>query len=163
MPVTTPTLLYAGLLKDMRTVCRAADLDDDRVYMAIEPFPDDRFESCVQLIPSTGAAQHPTAGHGLIEEEFQIVVWRRLELDAAKEATARLIDDALGLLSLVDRIRSGPNGNDGMIQSMADGQATIPVRWLRSDKPSQPPAGTIFSQRADTYIVGAAMHWGNTT
>jgi len=158
MSTTTQRAIYAGILSDLHTAADAEEIGVHRDYIYITPMPlftqaDDRI---IQLIPSVPVVETETVGIGLVEEEFRVCVWVRNYLDQAMRSTLRLTDSTLGALVTMGEVRQT------LIQSTANGEATIAVRWLQGGTPieSEEEAGWMYYE--DTYTIGYEVVWGSS-
>lgn len=150
MANTTEEKLYRGILRDLRN---GLDLDESRIYIAIDAFQDSRFDECVQIIPDVPQSQHPISGVGLVETQFKVVCWKRVALDVAQEGTERLINETFGLINRCSKVQTI------LIQGLADDNAKIPITYIRSEKQTEPKEGFIWCQRGDTFNVGFMRDW----
>jgi hypothetical protein len=134
----------------------AVEDDTSDVFIAAQPlfFPA-MGQSVVQVIPGVVNAQQETAGHGLVSERFQVVLWHRLFTDLGGQSTELITNETMGALAICRKIRNV------LIQSLLDGLATIPVRYIQTSQAADPPIGTaagwvMFSL---TFEVGYEIAW----
>jgi len=125
--VTTQHSVYRGILDTLETDL-AALIDAAHIYISPVPIFSPTDDQFVQLVPGSMSPRHPKSGTGLVDEEFRVVVWSRLDVDQYGHSTSRITSSTLGVLKLVDTIHLS------MLQEVAIGSepdVVIPVTLVR--------------------------------
>ena len=158
MPVSKRHDIYRGLLETVKTV---AGVDDAFIHLSAQPTFSQENDVLVQIIPGGAEAQAPRAGHGLVEEDFRVVTWRRLHADQARREDVALSSASLGLMEIESKVMTA------LIQDLPDSEATlratIYVRFIRGSSYSNSPdaPGWIFGEL--TFRVGYEVTWPDPT
>jgi len=157
MAAVTRHEIYRAIIETIQTV---AGLDDVFIHLAVQPTFNQSNDVVAQVVPGGAEAQAPRAGHGLVEEDFRVVVWRRLHLDQQARGDERLANDTLGIMATEDGIM------DALIQSLpAEGASTkglVFVRWIRSSSYSDSPDAPGWILGEMTFRIGYEVNWPTT-
>jgi len=150
MATTTQREVYEGLLTDLKTV---SDVHDDFIYITPMPVFSPADSLFIQLIPGVPLPQTEVSGLGLVEETFKVAVWTRVFLDQSGHSTERITDATFGVMKTIGDVRQV------LIHSTANGESTIPVRWISGSTPTESDAEPGWVYYEDTYQVGYEIVW----
>lgn len=154
MPIAKRHDIYRALLETVKTI---SGVDDAFVHLAAQPLFSQESDVIVQIVPGGAEAQAERAGHGLVEEDFRVVTWKRLHADQARRDDIALSSASLGLMEIESRVMTA------LIQDLPDSEtvvrATIYVRFIRGSSYSNSPdaPGWIFGEL--TFRVGYEINW----
>lgn len=125
----------------------------NNIYVAYQPIFDPTSNEAIQVIPGTPITTHPDTGVGLIEEEFQVAVWKKVLLDQLVHSTAKITNASIGILTTITAVRRT------LIQSWLDGHATVPVVFLQGSAAAEHDADMGWVMLTDTYRVSYQINW----
>jgi len=151
MAVTTQRAIYAGLLSDLRA--GSTGVHDDYIFITPLPLFVQADERIIQLIPGVPNVATEDVGLGLIEEDFRIAVWARVYLDQSGHSTEKITDSTYGVMKTMELVRQV------LLQSKADDEATVPVRWINGSAPQETAEAPGWVYYEDTYRVGYEITW----
>ena len=150
MAVTTQRRIYQELLVDLRGL---TGVHDDYIFMTPVPLFMQVNKTVVQLIPGVPNIATEDVGVGLVEEDFKVVVWTQVWLDQTGHSTEKMTNATYGVMKLMETVR------EQMIQSDANGYATVPVRWISGSTPQETADAPGWIYYEDTYRVGYEVDW----
>ena len=149
MAVTTQRAVYAGLLADLKGI---SGVHDDFIFMTPIPLFVQADKTVIQLIPGVPNITTEDVGLGLVED-FKIAVWTQVWLDQTGHSTEKMTNSTYGVMSLMNTVRQL------MIQSTANGTATVEVRWISGSSPQETGDAPGWIYYEDTYRVGYEVTW----
>ncbi|QDP48624.1 MAG: hypothetical protein Unbinned97contig1000_9 [Prokaryotic dsDNA virus sp.] len=151
MGLTTQREIYEGILVDLKA--GVSSVHNDYIYVTPMPLFSPADSVYIQLIPGVPTIQTDITGLGLIEETFKVAVWARVFLDVSGQSTERITDSTYGVMSVMGEVRQA------LIHDNANGEATIPIRWISGSNAveSNDAPGWVYYE--DTYQIGYEITW----
>ena len=122
------------------------------VYMVEAAIDESIAQYAVQIIPTSDTAKHPISGVGLIEVNFEIVVWWRAMFDPVNRAT-ELIAGNYGAEQFLTGLRQV------LIQNNLDGALTIPVLFMSGGKYEAVPELDGWLRVSESYVMHYEIPW----
>lgn len=139
--MATPGQTPTDLLTVLAAIVAKVELvvGEGNVWISAEPiflgvsYPGDLY---VEVVPGTGTDDKSRSGFGLVLDQVQIVVYKRLFTDLPEQHTQLLADASVGLLKTVKDI------TNKLTQNFLDGLLLVPLYPVRRD-PSSIPLGSM--------------------
>jgi hypothetical protein len=143
--------VWNQLIAEIRDWMKTAGYGE-AVYMVEAAIDESIAQYAVQIIPTSDTAKHPISGVGLIEVNFEIVVWWRAFFDPVNRAT-QLIAGEYGAEGFISSLRQV------LIQNTLGGQLTIPILFMSGGKFEAVPELDGWLRVSDSYVMHYEIAW----
>lgn len=124
----------------------------EAVYLVEAAIDESIAQYAVQIIPTSDTAKHPISGVGLIEVNFEIVIWWRAMFDPVNRAT-ELIAGKYGAEDFLSGLRQV------LIQNQLNGLLTIPILFLSGGKYEAVPELDGWLRVSESYNMHYEIAW----